>query len=265
MNELEKFDYGIAIMAVLLSLAAICLPTISEAQKEAEVLAGTPEAAHEIVDKVTGVIRSLASESGKGLPSEVFGQAAAVVIMPNLAEAGFIPGGRHGAGLLMVNENDQWSPPIFVSTTGGNPGAQIGIPSMDLIFVFTSRDTIQRLQEGGRLALGIDASMEAGPAGQIDDEALRDTEILAYARSEDGGRLEGISIAGSTLALDRDTTLAFYEEGIRDTGERAFYGKEQRLTEDLLSIEKRARIEIPSAGKDLQEVLKIFASGPKKE
>lgn len=231
----------------------ICSPAISKAQEtEKRLLAGSPELAGEIVGRVIRVIKDLVSERGKRVPPEILQKAAGIVIIPNLVKAGFVPGGRHGAGLLMVSENDEWSPPIFLSITGGDIGTEIEIPSADLVLFFTSRDTVDRLKEGGSLVLGIDASIQAGPTGPIDGSPEKETEIFVYSRSEEP---EAISLTGSTLAFDRDTTLSFYEEGIEDTA-RAYYGKEQRLTQDLLSIDERGRIDIPEAAEDLQELLK---------
>ncbi len=257
---------GVFFLAIFFAWSPICGPWVSRAQQEetrednrpGRLLVGTPERAGQIIDESVAIVKDMVSKPDKHIPPEVLRNAAGVAVVPNMLKAGFVPGGRRGEGVLLVNEIDLWSPPVFLTVMGGNIGAQIGVTSKNLVFVFTNRETIEILKEGGSPALGLEVSMAAGPSGMVAGEKLKDdVEILAYSRSEGG--FEGISLTGGNLALDRDATLAFYEDGTDDTV-RSYYGKQQALVNDLLDIEKRKWIEIPESAENLREALANYTS-----
>ncbi len=255
------------ILAIFFALNPIWGPSVSQAQQEEareesnpqdRLLVGTPERADKIIDESIAIIKDMFSKPDKHIPPEVLRNAAGVAVIPNMVRAGFVPGGRRGEGVLSMHEINQWSPPVFLTIMGGNIGSQIGVASKDIVFVFTNRDTLEILKEGGRPTLGLEVSMAAGPSGTVAGEKWEDdVEILVYSRSERG--FEGISLTGGKLALDRDTTLAYYENGLDDTTVRSYYGKQNSLANDLLDIEKRGEIEIPESAENLREVLANFA------
>ncbi len=82
-----------------------------------------------------------------------------------MVQAGFIFGGRRGAGILLVrNENNEWSKPAFITLTGGSFGLQIGAQSTDVVLAFMDKSVVMRsLAQSFRL--GGNVSVAAGPVG----------------------------------------------------------------------------------------------------
>ena len=72
------------------------------------------------------------------IPSRMFDQARAIVVVPDTLKIGLVFGGRRGHGLVSVKSADgTWSNPSFIKLTGGSIGFQAGVQSSDFVLVFT--------------------------------------------------------------------------------------------------------------------------------
>jgi lipid-binding SYLF domain-containing protein len=132
-------------------------------------------------------------------------------------KVGFVVGGRHGRGVLLIREKRTgWSNPVFVSITGGSVGWQIGAQSTDVILVFKSMKSIDGIMKG-KFTLGADAAIAAGPVGRR-AEAATDVQLKAeiYSYSRSRGLFAGVSVEGAALQIDDEANADFYgKEGIR--------------------------------------------------
>lgn len=153
----------------------------------------------------------------QGIPPALLNDAYGLAIIPGMLKAGFIVGGKFGTGVLTTRSSSgRWNNPVFVSMVGGSFGWQIGAQSTDVILVFMTEKSINDVF-GGKITLGADAAVAAGPVGRR-AEAATDiklkSEILSYSRSR--GLFAGVSLEGASLAVDKDANGAFYgREGIR--------------------------------------------------
>src|SRR5262245_29627717 len=139
-------------------LAAALLPGASRA--------GGREAL--VVGNAIEVLEQSCAIPEKCIPSALLREAAGVAIFPNIIKAGFVVGGKHGKGVVLVRCKDGvWSNPIFVTLTGGSIGWQAGAQSTDLILVFRTGRSVERiLNNRGKLTLGADVGVAAGPVGR---------------------------------------------------------------------------------------------------
>lgn len=172
-------------------------------------------------DKQTEKIHSAANvlkEFGKmkeSIPHDLISQCEGVVIIPRLINAGLGIGGKRGKGIAMVKMDDgKWSDPVFVTLTGGSIGPQIGVQSVDLVLVFRHKGVLAKVKNGD-FTIGGDASAAAGPVGRTtsaNTDYKLEAEVYSYSRSR--GLFAGISINGSSLAIDKDANHAYYGKGM---------------------------------------------------
>jgi lipid-binding SYLF domain-containing protein len=145
------------------------------------------------------------------LPDTLLAHAYGIAVIPDVTQIAFFFGGRHGNGVLTVRDtlNSPWSNPVFISLTGGSWGLQAGAESSDIILVFTTKSGIEGIA-GGKLTLGADASVAAGPVGRQGTAAtdVSLAEIYSYARTR--GLFGGIAVDGSVIAIDHSANSAFY-------------------------------------------------------
>ena len=147
----------------------------------------------------------------KTIPPSLLARAYAVAVVPNVIKAAFGLGARRGKGILVVRQDDNsWSNPAFVSLTGGSFGWQIGAQSTDIILVFKTRKGVDGIANG-KLTLGADASVAAGPVGRhtgIATDILFKSEVVSYSRSR--GLFAGVALEGAGITMDRKANAAFY-------------------------------------------------------
>jgi len=164
------------------------------------------------VAKSTEVLSDLVKTPDDSIPEYILDRAEAIVVIPTLVKGGFVVGGERGKGIMSVRrtEGRRWSPPGFVTITGGSFGWQIGLQSVDLVLLVMNRDGIDDLLKS-EFKLGVNGSVAAGPVGrtaQAATDARMAAKILAYSRAK--GLFAGATIEGASLRDDRDANERFY-------------------------------------------------------
>jgi len=185
-------------------------------------LPGTPALAvprdRSSINEAIEVLDELAMSPERCVPPALLRDASAVVIAPNLLKGGLVVAARHGHGMLLVREKDGgWSNPVFITMTGGSVGLQLGIQKSDVFLVIRNARSLDRLMRGaGKLTLGADASVAAGPLGRqvsADTDAMLRAEILSYSRSR--GIFAGVAIEGDTIRIDETANdLNYGKKGV---------------------------------------------------
>lgn len=157
------------------------------------------------------VLDQLSRIPEKSIPPNLLSRAYAVAVVPNVVRAAFGLGARRGKGVLVVRQDDNsWSNPAFITLTGGSVGWQIGAESTDVILVFKTRKGVDGIANG-KLTLGANASVAAGPVGRhtaIATDIEFKAEVYSYSRSR--GLFAGVALEGAGVTMDRRANAAFY-------------------------------------------------------
>lgn len=158
------------------------------------------------------VLNELSGIPLKGIPPSLLADAQGVAIIPRVIKAGFLLAGRGGHGVVLVKDkNGNWGDPVFVNLGGASAGFQAGVESTDVVLVFRNRKSLDRLLDGkGKLTLGADAAIAAGPVGRMAAAATDgklEAEILSYSRSR--GVFAGVSLDGAVIRPDATSNAMF--------------------------------------------------------
>ena len=149
----------------------------------------------------------------QAIPPTLLSRAYAVAVIPNVIKVGFGLGARRGKGILVIRQDDSsWSNPAFVTLTGGSFGWQFGAQSTDIILVFKTRKGVDGI-DNGKMTLGADASIAAGPVGRQASAATDlqfQAEVMSYSRNR--GLFAGVSFEGAGVTMDRKANVAFYSD-----------------------------------------------------
>lgn len=145
------------------------------------------------------------------IPDRLLDEARAVVVVPDTLKVGLVLGGRRGHGLVSVkNPDGTWSNPSFVKLTGGSIGFQAGVQSADVVLVFRSDRGLDSIVNG-KITLGADAGVAAGPVGRnaatATDGQLK-AEIWSWSRAR--GLFAGVALDGAVLSIDDAANEAVY-------------------------------------------------------
>lgn len=177
------------------------------------VTASAQNAETDRIEESAKVLDEILAAKDNGIPKSILDKAAALVVIPSTIKGAFVVGGQRGKGVISGRAGGRWSPPAFITLTGGSFGFQIGGQATDVVLVVMNERGLTNLTQNS-FKIGGDASVAAGPVGR---EATASTdyklqaEILSYSRSR--GLFAGISLAGSTIRADRDANEKVYGVG----------------------------------------------------
>jgi lipid-binding SYLF domain-containing protein len=204
MTGLEK---GLGRLITISTTAVLALALTTGAQAASR----TEERVSDAID----VLQDFTAIPEQGIPPNLLANAHAVAVIPGVIKAGFGLGGRYGKGILIVRQDDgAWSNPAFVTLGGASFGWQLGAQSTDLLLVFKDQRSIEHIADG-KLTLGGDASIAAGPLGRSTSAATDQTltaEIFSYSRSR--GLFAGVALDGTWIGMDRKSNEDYYGNGL---------------------------------------------------
>jgi lipid-binding SYLF domain-containing protein len=159
------------------------------------------------------VLEELRSTRDQVIPDRLLERAYGIAVIPDLTKVAFFAGGRRGHGVLVVRDKQgRFTSPVFITMTGGSFGWQWGVQSTDIVLVFTTPKGIEGIN-GGKVTLGADASVAAGPVGRqasaATDASLK-AEVYSYSRTR--GVFAGLALDGSAITMDDSANAAFYKK-----------------------------------------------------
>ena len=191
-----------ALSALLMGLALAFNTTVhAQAREEGRLLMAT-----EVLDEVR-------SQRDSAIPDRLLDRAYGIVVVPSVTKLAFIGGGRWGKGAMVVRDKDgRFTNPIFVTLAGASVGWQWGGSSTDIVLVFTTKAGIEGIT-GGKLTLGADAAVAAGPVGRTASAATDQNfaaEVYSYSRSR--GLFAGVALDGTSISVDRKANGNFYKK-----------------------------------------------------
>jgi len=161
--------------------------------------------------EASGVLEELFAQKDTAIPEKLMARAYGIAVIPNVVKVAAVVGGRRGSGAMVVRDaNGKFSDPIMVSLTGGNVGWQIGVQSTDIVLVFTTAKGVEGIADG-KLTLGADASVAAGPVGRAASAATDQNfsaEVYSYSRNR--GLFAGVALDGSILNIDSKSNKGLY-------------------------------------------------------
>jgi lipid-binding SYLF domain-containing protein len=165
------------------------------------------------IEQAIAVLRANAAMPVKSIVPAVLRDARGVAVIPHVVKAGLLVDHQFGRGVVLMRRADgSWSDPVFVTLEGNGVGLEAGVETIDLVLVFKNPASLERVLKGkGKLTLGTDASVSAGPLGrdaELATDKLLKADVYSYSRSR--GLFAGISLQGAKLKVDGKANEGFY-------------------------------------------------------
>lgn len=163
-----------------------------------------------LIEECSRVVGRAREMSGQGIMEGPRVNCQAIGIFPSTISGGFGIGGEYGQGIIMVKNDRTWSSPAAFTLAGGSLGWQIGVEATDIILLFMDRRSVDAILSG-KLKLGADASVAAGPIGR-NASASTDVQlrggILSYSISR--GLFAGAKLEGAVLLQHEEANRELY-------------------------------------------------------
>ena len=182
---------GAAALAVAGLSFAVCTATTSHAATNE-----TNAAKRRSIDaKVQGTMSRLyANVKGS---RELVAKANGVLVFPSVIQAGFVVGGQYGEGALRVGGKSVG----YYSTVSGSFGLQAGGQSKAIIFLFMTRDALNRFRRSDGWSAGGEGSValvKVGANGVIDtNTATAPVEAFVLTNA---GLMGDVSLSGTKVS-----------------------------------------------------------------
>lgn len=193
--------FAISVLLTGLALAVLAPHAHAQAREEGRLL------------EATQVLKEIRASRDQFIPDWLLERAYGIVVVPSVTKVAFFAGGRWGKGAMVVRDkNGNFTSPIFVTLAGASFGWQWGGQSTDIVLVFTTPRGVEGIT-GGKLTLGADASVAAGPVGRSASAATDQNfaaEVYSYSRSR--GLFAGIALDGTSIMVDNKANARFYHK-----------------------------------------------------
>ena len=136
--------------------------------------------------------------------------AKALMVVPKQVKGGFVIGASGGKGVLLVrNDSGGWSSPSFYNMGAASIGLQIGGEISEVLLMFMTDKGVRQVLNG-KIQLGADAKIAAGPLGTGAQAATAD--VYSFARSK--GAFAGVSAEGSVLDPNEELNTGYYQGSV---------------------------------------------------
>lgn len=190
------------LLSFLVVFALVCLPALSEENKEKDRLENCGVVLKEILDIPDDI------------PSDLIDKAECVIVFPSVLKVAVGFSGNYGKGAMTCRSGEHftgpWSAPAMMRLEGAGVGFQLGGQATDFVILVMNPRGAESLFHS-KVKLGADAAVAAGPKGrdaQASSDAYMRAEMLTYSRSR--GLFAGISLEGSTLRQDNRANEIIY-------------------------------------------------------
>jgi lipid-binding SYLF domain-containing protein len=140
--------------------------------------------------------------------SDTLAQARGVFIVPDYATAALLIGGSGGEGVMLQNDNGQWSDPVFYDVGGISVGAQAGVAAGSIAFVLMSDEAVAGFLQENNFSLDAEAGLTVINWAAKAEAAAGLGDVLVWTDTE--GLLAELSVGVSDINFDEEETARFY-------------------------------------------------------
>jgi lipid-binding SYLF domain-containing protein len=136
------------------------------------------------------------------------GSAKAVLVSPQIVQAGFIVGGAGGPAVVIARNRSGsgWNGPAFYRIASGSIGLQAGAQASEMVALVMSDKALNSLLSTS-FKLGGDVSVAAGPVGAGTGAPVT-ADMIVYTRSK--GLYGGVNLDGTVIEVDDGRNRAYY-------------------------------------------------------
>lgn len=143
---------------------------------------------------------------------ENFKNAKAVLISPNILQAGFIVGGSTGKAVAMArgDRGQGWAGPAFYRVSTGSIGFQAGAQAAEMVALVMTEKALNSLLSTS-FKFGGDVSVAVGPVGAGAGAPIT-ADMVVFTRTK--GLYGGINLDGTVITLSDDDNKVYYGQAV---------------------------------------------------
>ena len=179
--KMQRVLFMVLGLMICFTLVFGLLPGVSYAKTKGEINASVDETMKRFKSHVKGA-------------NEYLKVAKGVLVMPNIAKAGFIVGGQYGQGAMKIGGKTV----DYYSLAAGSVGWQIGAEKYDMVSIFVTEEVLKkfRTSEGWEAGADAEVTMIAAGADVPVSTMVSQHPIMGFIIDQKG-LMAGVSIKGA--------------------------------------------------------------------
>lgn len=164
--------------------------------------------ARDVVEQAAEVVEQLRADPET---RETLKEANAVFIVPDYGRAALGVGGAGGQGVLIANNDGQWSAPAFYNIGTINLGLEAGIEAGEVAFFILSDDALQGFRDEHNFSLNADAGLTViNWSRRAQASVGKGADVIAWSSTE--GLYGDLAVSATDIFWDEEANRVFYEQ-----------------------------------------------------
>lgn len=189
---MQKFSLRSLVVATVVGVAGVAMVGCTTTKESAQA---SPRSDRVSIESQANATLSRLYETAPG-SREMVANAKGVLVFPAVIGGSFVIGVEHGDGVLRVANKTH----SYYTTTGASIGWQAGGQSKAVIYVFSTKEALDKFVNGNGWSGGVDATVAVGHIGangSVDSQTIK-APVTSFVMTNTG--LEaGVSLQGSKI------------------------------------------------------------------
>ncbi|WP_206240014.1 lipid-binding SYLF domain-containing protein [Novosphingobium terrae] len=198
-----------SILAIMTATTMMVAGPVATAARAPSANSDQAHGPQRLVDKAASVAVEFQRDKGE---AGIMSHARGMYIVPEYGKAGFIIGGKGGAGVVTVRNGAGWTPPAFYNFGGLSVGLQAGGTGGSLIFLLMNRKAIDAFRSGNKFALTANAGLSVVTYSTGTQANLGRADVIVLSNTK--GAYAGATIEASNIGTDDGRTKEFYGRNV---------------------------------------------------
>lgn len=145
--------------------------------------------------------------------SRLLKYAKGVFLVPDYGRAALGVGGAGGEGVLLVNNGDQWSDPLFYNFGAFNAGLEAGIEAGQVAMILMTQEAVDSFMQDNNWSLNADSGFTFVDYSTRAQASGGKGDIVMWSDTEGG--FANLSINVEDIVPDEEENNAYYGKDIR--------------------------------------------------
>lgn len=188
------------------ALATLVVPATAQAQQRGPAArSDNAYGPQKLVDKAASVVTEMRRDP-KIEP--LLHRAIGLYIIPEYGRAGFIIGGKGGAGLVTTRTARGWSAPAFFNTGGLSIGLQAGASGGSIVYLLMDRKAVDTFRTHNKVSLNAGAGLSVINYSDAAQASSNKGDAVVWTNMK--GAFAGATVGATDVHVDEGRTRDYY-------------------------------------------------------
>lgn len=204
-----------AALALTAGMHAHATPDLLLAQNDparSDTEAAEPEDRNDAIESLNEAKQVIGKMEADSRLKKLMGQAKGVFIVPQYTKAGLGIGGEGGAGVMVANNNGEWSSPAFYDLGGISVGAQAGVETGAVALLLMTDKAVANFREKNTFSVDAEAGLTIAKYNAQANITVGRDDVVMWTDTQ--GAFIGGTVGASDIRFDDDENAALYKPGV---------------------------------------------------